>query len=326
MYSLKTDKISVGCKKNNSGVFASYMSQIKHDVLKNKSQYIMLLIPLIWYIVFCYIPMCGILIGFQDYNVRRGILGSEWIGFENFRRFLIDPYFMRSFVNTLRISLASIIFGFPMPIIFALLINELTSKRFVKVVQIVTYIPHFISLVVLCGMIKIFVSDTGIITEIVEILVGHKIGESLLNRPELFTSIFVLSGIWQGVGWSSIIYIATISGIDQELYDAASIDGAGRLRQALSVTIPSILPTIILMFILRVGSVINVDYEKIMLLINQLNAEKAEVLSYYVYKKGIMESDYSLSTAANLFNSIINLFFVVSCNTISRKLSDISLW
>ncbi len=326
MYSLKTDKISVGCKKNNSGVFASYMSQIKHDVLKNKSQYIMLLIPLIWYIVFCYIPMCGILIGFQDYNIRRGILGSEWIGFENFRRFLIDPYFMRSFVNTLRISLASIIFGFPMPIIFALLINELTSKRFVKVVQIVTYIPHFISLVVLCGMIKIFVSDTGIITEIVEILVGHKIGESLLNRPELFTSIFVLSGIWQGVGWSSIIYIATISGIDQELYDAASIDGAGRLRQALSVTIPSILPTIILMFILRVGSVINVDYEKIMLLINQLNAEKAEVLSYYVYKKGIMESDYSLSTAANLFNSIINLFFVVSCNTISRKLSDISLW
>ena len=323
---MKTDKISVGCKKNNSGVFASYMSQIKHDVLKNKSQYIMLLIPLIWYIVFCYIPMCGILIGFQDYNVRRGILGSEWIGFENFRRFLIDPYFMRSFVNTLRISLASIIFGFPMPIIFALLINELTSKRFVKVVQIVTYIPHFISLVVLCGMIKIFVSDTGIITEIVEILVGHKIGESLLNRPELFTSIFVLSGIWQGVGWSSIIYIATISGIDQELYDAASIDGAGRLRQALSVTIPSILPMIILMFILRVGSVINVDYEKIMLLINQLNAEKAEVLSYYVYKKGIMESDYSLSTAANLFNSIINLFFVVSCNTISRKLSDISLW
>ena len=323
---MKTDKISVGCKKNNSGVFASYMSQIKHDVLKNKSQYIMLLIPLIWYIVFCYIPMFGILIGFQDYNVRRGILGSEWIGFENFRRFLIDPYFMRSFVNTLRISLASIIFGFPMPIIFALLINELTSKRFVKVVQIVTYIPHFISLVVLCGMIKIFVSDTGIITEIVEILVGHKIGESLLNRPELFTSIFVLSGIWQGVGWSSIIYIATISGIDQELYDAASIDGAGRLRQALSVTIPSILPTIILMFILRVGSVINVDYEKIMLLINQLNAEKAEVLSYYVYKKGIMESDYSLSTAANLFNSIINLFFVVSCNTISRKLSDISLW
>lgn len=312
----------VGDEKPGEG----YFSRLKHDLSVNKSLYLIILVPIIWYIIFCYIPMGGILMGFQDYSIRRGILGSRWVGLDNFIRFFNDPYFGRDILNTIRISLASIVVGFPMPIIFALLINELSSRWFVKTVQTVTYIPHFISLVVLCGMVRTFVAEEGIITHLVQMLTGTEIGESLLNRSGLFTAIFVGSDIWQGVGWGSIIYVAAIAGIDQELYEAAAIDGAGRLKQVLHVTIPALLPTIVIMFILRLGSVINVNYEKVMLLINQLNAEKAEVLSYYIYRKGLGESDYSLSTAAGLFNSVINVVFVIGSNLISRKVSETSLW
>lgn len=309
-------------KKDNEGYFA----RLRRDMTVNRSLYLILLLPMVWYIVFCYLPIGGILMGFEDYNIRLGILGSKWVGFDNFRRFFGDPYFKRDIINTVRISLASILFGFPMPIIFALLINELSKKWFVKTVQTLTYIPHFISLVVLCGMVRTFVAEDGIITHLIELLSGTTFGESLMNRPGAFTAIFVSSDIWQGLGWGSIIYVAAISGIDQELYEAAAIDGAGRLRQVIHVTIPALLPTIVIMFILRLGSVVNVNYEKVMLLINQLNAEKAEVLSYYIYKKGLAESDYSLSTAAGLFNNLINLVFVVISNYISRKISDTSLW
>ena len=303
-----------------------YFSRLKRDLKTNRSIYMVMLLPVIWYIIFCYLPMGGILMGFQDYNIRRGMLGSEWVGLENFRRFFSDPYFGRDIINTIRIGLANIIFTFPMPIIFALMLNELNSKCFTKTVQTVTYIPHFISLVVICGMIQTFVADDGIITGLIETVTGKQIGESLLNQSGLFTTIFVASDIWQGMGWSSIIYIAAIAGVDQELYEAASIDGAGRLRKVLHVTIPALLPTIIIMFILKLGSVVSVSYEKIMLLINPLNAEKAEVLSYYIYKKGLVNSEYSLSTAAGLFNGVINLLFVIGGNYISRRVSETSLW
>ena len=303
-----------------------YFQELKGDLKKNKSLYLIMIIPLAWYIIFCYVPMGGILIGFENYSVRRGILGSEWVGFDNFIRFFNDPYFGRDLVNTIRISLASIVFSFPMPIIFALLVNELSNKYFIKTVQTVTYIPYFISLVVICGMIRTFVGENGIITSIVSAVTGQQINESLLNRSELFTAIFVGSGIWQGMGWGSIIYIAALSGIDQELYEASSIDGAGRIRQLIHVTLPGLVPTIVIMLILRLGSAITVDYEKIMLLINSLNAEKSEVLSYYIYKKGMIDTDYSLSTAAGLFNSVINLFLVIGANYISKRLSENSLW
>lgn len=300
--------------------------RLKKDLKKNYSLYILIIPVLLFYTYFCYKPMYGVLMAFQDFNFRLGLSGSPWVGMKHFERFFIDPYFARNIINTLKISMASIVFGFPAPIILALLINELTQKWFVKTVQTITYLPHFISIVVICGMIKDFVSTEGIVSNIITFVTGEPVTESLLNIPNLFVPIHVISGIWQQVGWSSIIYLAALSGINEELYEAAEIDGAGRLRQTISVTIPSILPTIVIMLVLRLGSVLSVGYEKIMLLTNAFNADVSEVLSYYVYKKGIQGGEYSLATAAGLFNSVINFVFVIGVNTISRKLTESSLW
>lgn len=309
-------------KENDGG----FVFRVKRDFAANKGLYALMLLPVIWYTVFCYGPMYGLLIAFQKYNIRLGVFGSEWAGLYNFKRFFLDPYFGRDLFNTIYISLSSIIFSFPLPIILALLINELRNKFFAKCVQTVTYIPHFISLVVICGMVRNFVAADGVITNIFTQITGKQFDESMLNFSQYFTTIFVGSGIWQGVGWGSIIYTAAISGVDAQLYEAATIDGAGRFRQMLSVTLPAIAPTIIIMFILRMGDVLTVSYEKILLLINSLNAERAEVLSYYVYKRGIAGSDYGISTAAGFFNSVVNLVFVIATNYISKRVSDINLW
>ncbi len=304
----------------------SFSYRFKRDMKKNYSLYILMIPVFVFYILFMYKPMYGILMAFQDFDIRAGIGGSEWIGFENFKRFFSDPYFSRNILNTISISISSIVFGFPIPIIFALLVNEISSKKFMKVTQTITYLPHFISLVVICGMIRTFVSEEGIITQIVNLFAKEATEESLLNNAKAFVPIFVGSDIWQSFGWNSIIYLAALSGVDEQLYEAATLDGAGRLRQTISVTIPSILPTIIIMFILRLGSVLSVGYEKIILLTNPFNAEKSEILSYYIYKKGLESADYGLATAAGLFNSLINCFFVVAANSLSRKVSDIALW
>ena len=222
--------------------------------------------------------------------------------------------------------MVSILVGFPLPILFALLVNELTHKWFAKTVQTITYLPHFISLVVICGMIRTFVSENGLITSIVNMFVKEPYSESMLNNAKAFLPIFVGSDVWQQFGWNSIIYLAALSGVDEQLYEAATVDGAGRLRQTISVTIPSILPTIIIMFILRLGSLLSVGYEKIILLTNPFNAETSEVLSYYIYKKGLENADYGLATAAGFFNSAINFVFVVATNALSRRVSEISLW
>lgn len=293
---------------------------------KNYSLYILVLPVVLFYLIFCYKPMYGILMAFQDFNFRAGISGSPWVGIKQFERFFADPYFVRNIRNTITISLASIAFGFPAPIILALLINELNKKWFVKTVQTITYLPHFISLVVICGMLKDFLGGDGLITQIIVTLTGQEINESLLNNQNLFVPIYVISDIWQQVGWSSIIYIAALTGINAELYEAASIDGAGRFKQLLHVTLPAIIPTIVIMLILRLGSVLSVGYEKIMLLTNPFNAETSEVLSYYVYKKGIVGGEYSLATAAGLFNSVINFVFVVLMNNLSRRIGETSLW
>lgn len=308
------------------GGYPKFSVRLKNDFKRNYSLYLLMLPVLAFYLYFHYKPMYGVLIAFQDFSFKRGITGSEWIGFENFQRFFADPYFTRNIVNTIKISMASIVFGFPAPILLALLINELSKKWFVKSVQTITYMPHFISLVVICSMIKDFVSTSGIISAIVEAISRTPVEESLLNRAELFVPIYVLSDIWQNVGWESIIYLAALSGVDMELYDAAKVDGAGRLRQTLSVTLPSIMPTIIVLFILRLGSVLTVGYEKIILLTNAYNAETSEVLSYYIYKKGIRGGEYGLATAAGLFNSVINCIFVIGANYLSRRVSETSLW
>ncbi len=304
----------------------SFLKRLKKDIRINYSLYFLILPVLAFYLYFHYKPMYGLLISFQDFSVRKGIWGSEWTGFENYIRFFNDPYFVRNIVNTFRISIASLIFGFPAPIILALLMNELTSNRYKKTVQTITYLPHFISLVVVCGMVTDYVASDGIITRLICGITGKEIEESLLNNASLFVPIYVISDIWREVGWGSIIYLAALSGVDQELYEAAGIDGAGRLRQVWSITIPSILPTIITLLILRMGTLVSLGYEKIILLTNPYNAETSEILSYYIYKKGIDGGEYGLATAAGLFNSIINCILVVVTNYISKRVNETSLW
>lgn len=297
---------------------------IKTDFHKNKWVYLMFLPVLAWYLIFCYAPMYGAIIAFKDYVPSQGILGSQWVGMKWIKEFVTDYYFLRLLKNTLVISVTSLVVNFPIPIIFALLVNEIRSKKYAKCVQTITSLPHFISLMVICGMIKTFTMDTGIITKIYGAITGDY--SNLLNNPNAFVPIYVLSGTWQEMGWSAIIYIAALAGVDQELYEAASIDGAGKLRQVFAITLPSIAPTIVVLLILRLGGMLNVGYEKIILLYNEGIYETSDVISSFVYRRGIINSDWSYSAAVGLFNSVINFILVVSANKISSKLSENSLW
>lgn len=297
---------------------------IRQDWLRNWKLYLMMLPVIAYYIAFCYKPMYGAIIAFKDFSPGLGIWGSDWVGLENFRDFFTGADFRRTLFNTLNISILSIVFGFPAPIILALLINELNSKRYAKLVQTITYMPHFISLVVVCGLIKDFVSDTGVITSILGLFGVPK--TNLLQEPRAFVPIYIISSIWQEIGWGSIIYLAALAGVDQELYEAAAIDGAGRLRQTISVTLPGIAPTIITMFILKLGSVMNVGFEKIILLYQPMTYETADVISSYVYRIGLVDQQYGFSTAVGLFNSVINFALILAANTISRRVNETSLW
>ncbi len=309
----------------------TFTSRLARDLRKNKAVYIMLIPAIVYYLIFCYGPMYGAIIAFKDYSPKLGILGSHWAGVKHFKSFLTSPYFFRILKNTLNISLQTLIFGFPAPIILALLINEIGSKRFAKLSQTVTYLPHFISLVVVCGMIKSFTMNNGFINDILVTLTGgHWQPVSMLNEPKYFVSIYVITNIWQEVGWGSIIYLSALAGIDQELYEAATIDGAGRWRQTLNVTLPGILPMVVIMLILRIGGLLNVGYEKIILLYNEATRETADVISTFVYRRGLLaeggSNQWSYSTAVGLFNSVINFVLIICANRISRRLTDTSLW
>lgn len=294
------------------------------DLKRNYSLYLLMIPVLLFYFIFLYRPMYGAIIAFKDFNPADGIWGSPFVGLDNFKKFWDSMYRNRVFFNTLKISFSTLIFGFPAPIILALLINELRSKIFTKSVQTITYLPHFISLVVVCGMIKDFTTETGIINDIIKVFGGTP--TTMLNNPRYFVPIYVISDIWQGIGWGSIIYLAALSGIDAELYEAARIDGAGRWRQTLSITIPSIIPTIITMLLLRVGQMMNIGYEKIILLYNPLTYETADVISSFVYREGLQNFQYSYSTAVGLLNSVINFILVFGANMLSKKFNDTSLW
>lgn len=298
--------------------------RLREDFARNRVLYLMVLPVVIFYILFAYLPMYGITIAFQDFNPALGYFKSPWVGWENFKSFFGSVYFWRVLRNTLHISLASIIFGFPAPILLALLINEVNSKAFMKSVQTITYLPHFISLVVVCGIIRDFTSTGGVVTQIIAKVTGDN--TSMLMKPQAFVPLYVVSEIWQGIGWGSIIYIAALSGIDTQLYEAASLDGCGRLRQVIHVSIPGILPTIVIMLILRMGSVLNVGYEKIILLYNPSIYETADVISSFTYRKGLQEFEWSYGSAVGLFNSIVNVFFLLGTNYMSSKLTQSSLW
>lgn len=269
-------------------------ARIKKDFIRNKWIYALFIPVLLYYVIFQYIPIYGLVIAFKDYYPSRGIFGSEWVGLDNFRRFFNSIYFGRLLRNTVLLSVYQIIFGFPAPIIFALLLNQLHNKYFKRLVQSITYLPHFISTMVICSMILNFCLKDGLINDIIALFGGER--SNLLLKPNLFRTIYVASGIWQGVGWGSIIYLSAITSIDSELYEAAYIDGATRFQREIHITIPGIMPTVTILLIMRIGSLMNVGFEKVFLLYNPTIYEVADVISTYIYRKGLVEYDYSFST------------------------------
>ena len=298
---------------------------IRRDFSKHWPVYLMVLPALVFYVLWCYGPMYGILIAFNDYKAKGGILGSAWVGFQWYRDFFRSAYAWRTIRNTLFISFYNLLVGFPAPIILALLLNEMRAMRYKRVVQTVTYMPYFISLVVMCGILTDFCSTTGLFGEIQK-LFGVENPVNLLGDAKYFRTVYVGSEVWQRLGWDSIIFLSALAGIDQEQYEAATIDGAGKFKQVLHVTLPGILPTISILLILRIGSLMGVGYEKIILIYNGLTYETADVVSTYVYRKGIVDANFSFSTAVNLFNSVINFLLVIFANRMSALLTENSLW
>lgn len=311
-------------KKSDIVIKKPFHVRLKKDLQTNGSLYILVLPVIIFFIIFHYIPLWGAQIAFRDYTPKLGITGSRWVGVDHFVRFFKSPNFTRTIKNTFTISILELIFAFPAPILLALLLNELRWPRYKKAVQTITYLPHFISLVVICGMIKDFVSTYGFFNDIREFFGLERF--NWLQDANYFRPIYIISGIWAGIGWGSIIYIAALAGIDQELYEAASIDGANRFQKAIHITLASLVPTIIIMLIMRLGQMFSVGYEKIILLYNPATYRTADVISTYVYRSGLIDRNFSYSTAVGLFNSLINFLLVLLANTMSRKLTQLSLW
>jgi putative aldouronate transport system permease protein len=293
--------------------------------LKNWELYVIISPVIAFYIIFEYIPMYGVQIAFKNFVATKGIWGSSWVGFDHFERFFNSYFFWRLIENTLGLSLLQLAFGFPIPILLALMINEVRLKMFKKFVQTITYAPHFLSTVVLVGMIVIFLSpQTGIVNQLIVLLGGESI--SFMTEPDWFKSIYVSSGVWQQMGWSSIIYLAALAGIDPQLHEAAKVDGASRLQRIWNVNLPGIMPTIVILLILNMGSVMSIGFEKVYLMQNDLNMDSSDVISTYVYRTGIIQAQYSFSAAVGLFNSVINMILLVLVNFTAKRLNETSLW
>ncbi|MFD0869445.1 ABC transporter permease [Paenibacillus residui] len=301
------------------------LSRMK-PLIANRYLYLMLLPVILYFIIFEYKPMYGAIIAFKDFNPYQGIWDSPWAGFKHFQRFFESYYFWRLLKNTFLMSFYSLIVIFPASITFALLLNEIRIKAFKSVVQTISYLPHFISLIVICGMIIDFTKPDGIINGLLQAIGVIQEPIQFLILPEWFRTIYVGSGLWQSVGWNSIIYLAALSGINPSLYEAAVVDGAGRWKQLIHITIPGIMPTVLILLILNVGTLLNVGWDKIILLYNPATYDTADVISTFVYRRGIMEADYSFSAAVGLFNSVINFSLLVIANRISRKTTESSLW
>ncbi len=310
--------LSVDIRKNTR--WALFKKNIKKD------RYLLLLIApvIIYFIIFKYLPMVGIVIAFQDYLPASGFLGNKWVGFKWFKQFFESIYFFRLLRNTFLISFYSLIWGFPVPIIFALMLNEAKDGLYKRTVQTVSYLPHFISLVITVGIVADMVSTQGIVNRLVQLFGGEPI--DFMRSNQWFRTLYVTSGIWQSFGWNSIIYLAAISGIDTQLYEAAIVDGASRMHRIWHITIPGILPTAIILLILNCGRMLSVGSEKIILMYSPITYKTADVISTYVYRRGILGADYSFATAVGVFNSSINLILLLTVNWISRRVSETSLW
>lgn len=300
-------------KKKDHGGLKQKWKYIK----QNWQLYVIFTLPaLLLTIIFKYIPMGGILIAFEDYNPIRGIFGSEWVGLEHFQRFLSSPDFMNYLINTLKLSVYGLLWGFPVPIILALLLNRIKRKAIQKKIQLVLYAPNFISVIVLCGMVFIFLSPVGPVNK----LFGTSI--NFMTMPEAFRSIYIASGIWQGAGWASIMYTAALANSSPELTEAAIVDGASIFQQIMNVDIPAIKPIIVIQFILQAGNIMSLGFEKAFALQTSMNIPASEILPTYVYKLGLQMGDYSFSTAVGLFNSVINVILLILVNTIVKKFNE----
>ena len=286
--------------------------------------YLMILPAIAYFAIFHYAPMYGVIIAFQDYKPLKGISGSAWVGFKHFQTFVQGPFFWRLVRNTLSINIGMLLFGFPLPIIFALMLNEVRSTAFRKVVQTVTYMPHFVSSVVVCGLMVIFCRSDGLLTNVLTFFGLPK--TNLLTIESYFQPLYIGMNIWQELGWDSIIYFAALTSVDAALYEAARVDGAGRWRQMWHITLPGISSTIVILLILRIGNLMSLGWDRIRLMYNDMVMETADVISTFVYRTGLVQVQYSYATAVGLLNSIINVILLVSANAVSRKISDSSLW
>lgn len=302
----------------------SLAARIKKMLRENWQLYVLLLPGFLYVFIFNYMPMYGIQIAFKNYSTRLGIWGSKWVGLKHFERFLTYPAFKQIITNTLTLSLYSIA-TFPCAVVTALLINELDNQKFKRTVQMISYAPHFISTVVICGMINIFFSrSNGLINNVIELFGGTRY--DFITDPNCFPHLYVWSGVWQGLGWGTIIYLAALAGVSTEMQEAARIDGASRLQIIWYINLPTILPTVMTMLILNCGSVLSVGFEKVYLMQNSLNLEASQVISTYVYEVGINGAQFSYSAAIGLFNTVVNIIILTIVNSISRKLSSVSIW
>ena len=297
----------------------------KRKIKSNIPLYVLLFPSIILLIMFAYIPMLGLVIAFKDYSPANGIINSPWVGFKYFTQFFNSVQFGTTMMNTLKISIYSILVGFPLPILLALLCNQLRAGKFKKVFQVTTYLPHFISTMVMCGMIILFLSpNSGLIANIFKSL-GWTM-PNLLSKPDSFAGVYVWSDVWQHIGWDSIIYLAALSAIDPTYYEAATMDGASRLQKILNIDVPLLLPTAMILLILRAGSLLSIGFEKVLLLQNPLNLAGSEVISTYVYKVGMLNFQYSYSTAIGLFNTVVNLIILLSVNWFSKRYTKTGLF
>lgn len=304
---------------------ASFINEWKTEFKKRWQLYIIILLPVLYIITFHYIPMTGAVLAFKKFNIMEGIYGSPWAGFKYFKQFFDSPNFWLLIRNTLSISIYQLAAGFPIPILLALGLNEVSNLRFKKTVQLVTYAPYFISTVVLVSLvIQLLSPRIGLINVIITALGGQE--QNFMGNPDYFRTIYVVSDIWKVTGYNAIIYIAALASIDPSLYEAARVDGASRLQKIIHVDIPGILPTIIILLILESGKIMSVGFEKVYLMQNDLNLVNSEIISTYVYKIGLLNAQFSYSTAVGLFNSVINLILILSVNRLARKWGDIGLW
>jgi len=316
--------IAAGAKSKAEPQARLTLSRLVRTFQRDKYLYLMVLLPLAYFIVFHYIPLYGITLAFKDFDISQGIMGSPWVGLKYFEEFFSNPYSWLVIRNTVVLRLWQLAIGFPAPIILALFLNELRTERFKRIVQTSSYLPHFISLVVVSGMVISFLASDGPINNLIKSLGGQTV--PWMQRPEYFAPIFTFSGIWQNAGWATVIYLAALTGINPELVEAAVIDGAGRWQRLLHITLPGIAPVVTIMFLLRIGQLLTVDYQMILLLYSPAIYETADVLGTYIYRRGIIGADFSFATAVGLFQAVVGLVFIVGANWIAKRVGGTSLW